>query len=277
MAKRNRKTKQLPAARGRQELSWSFRARGRGPGLGGLLTLLVLAGLAGLVGLGDDPPATAPEPAGGVVEQGRFEGVDYQIRAARTGYQGWVVLDGQWSQLDEASGPDLDRVREEIRAFVTWLHSGDPNPSVNQLQGLLEDAGVRHFRAGELLRIRHPSIAAELGYQGPAFEAPVDVLANLVGVAKVADELRRLYAGPITVLNGYRPAAYNERVQGSPNSQHLTGRALDLTAANMPRLRDAARSLYADGLIRGLRLYTSNIHVDTRTGAPHFWESEELA
>ena len=252
---------------------WSFRARGRGPSnLGAWLAALVVAGLAGLVGLGDDAPKPSPAPAGEVVEQGTIEGVDYQIRRAGAGYEGWVVLDGAWSVLDQAHGT-LEAVRAEIKRFVDWLHSGDPNPSVNQLQGLLDDAGVEYFSAAELLRIRHPSIADALGYKGSTFSAPAEVLANLADVAVVADQLRRSYAGPLIVLNGYRPEDYNDAVKGSDGSQHVYGRALDLTASDVPRLRSLAQAMFEGGAIRGLGLYNSNIHLDTRTSSPELWGS----
>jgi hypothetical protein len=235
--------------------------------------VLALAGLAAaLLGASTSP---VPVPSGDVVGEGTIDGVDYQIRSDGAGLlQGWVMFDGRWSMLDEARGDSLELVRAEIKKFIRWLHTGDQNPSVNQLQGRLDDAGIQHFDAKELLRIRHPGIAAPLGFEGSTFEAGAGVQAQLVAVAALGDQLRTRYGGQVTVLNGYRPRVYNDAVSEASGSQHVQGRALDLTASDLPRLRAVAHTMYLEGRIRGLGLYKGNVHIDTRTGSPHLWGSE---
>lgn len=252
------------------EAGW-LAARGRpGPGnLGLWLAGVVVVGLIALSG-GADAATTVPVGDGEVVEQDAIEGVPYQIRRTAPGsFQGWVMLEGQWSHLDQAAGSSLDVVRAAVEAFVGWLHSGHANPSVNALQAELHDAGVTHFSAVELLRIRRPEIAGPLGFAGLTFEASPTERKNLVGVAKIAEQLRKRYGGPVRVLNGLRPEPYNTAVKGSENSKHPDGRALDLAADDMPRLRAVALAMYEEGLINGLILYAGDIHIDTRIGARH--------
>ena len=144
---------------------------------------------------------------------------------------------------------------------------------LDQLQADLHAAGVRHFKASELLRVRWPEIAARVGVLTPYFSPTPSQRAELVVVASLADKLRERFGGPITVLNGLRPKAYNAEVGGAKGSQHLYGRALDLTAKDIARLRGVALDLYREGLIGGLGLYRGNIHIDTRPGQ-RIWGSQ---
>lgn len=73
---------------------------------------------------------------------------------------------------------------------------------------------------------------------------------------------------PLIVNSAYRTPAYNRRIGGSPKSQHVWGRALDLRPKNQFDLADLydvalnrARSI---GAIRGLGRYPTFIHIDIR-------------
>ena len=60
-----------------------------------------------------------------------------------------------------------------------------------------------------------------------------EVVQNLTTlVDKVLDPLRAAWGGPIVVNSGYRSKALNEAVGGSKTSDHMTGRAADIEAAD---------------------------------------------
>jgi len=93
-----------------------------------------------------------------------------------------------------------------------------------------------------------------------------------------ADELRKRYGGPISVVSGYRIDEYNELVGGSPESEHKAFRALDLSvgANNHLRLISLATALAQeykeDGIEVGIGIYRRFIHVDVGAGRGNrFW------
>lgn len=51
-------------------------------------------------------------------------------------------------------------------------------------------------------------------------------------VEKVLDPLREAWGAPIFVTSGYRSEALNRAVNGVPTSEHLYGRAADITAGS---------------------------------------------
>lgn len=88
------------------------------------------------------------------------------------------------------------------------------------------------------------------------------------GTVKIDPELvRRLQAMrdelgvPIIVNSGYRCPAHNKAVGGAKDSQHLVGKAADITARDLPRLMLLAEKYFHD---QGLGLYKNYVHVDVR-------------
>lgn len=78
------------------------------------------------------------------------------------------------------------------------------------------------------------------------------------------DKMREEYGQPIIVTSGFRCKDHNKRVGGSPRSQHLYGRAADITGEDLDRLYELAERYFdsiGDGRENGLF-----IHVDTRKG-----------
>jgi len=78
-------------------------------------------------------------------------------------------------------------------------------------------------------------------------------------------------AVPITVNSAYRTPAYNQRKGGSPRSQHLEGRALDLALPQAPSLLGALYTVVREraeshGVIRGIGRYETFVHLDVRPG-----------
>jgi hypothetical protein len=69
-------------------------------------------------------------------------------------------------------------------------------------------------------------------------------------ILRVLDPIRSLYGKPIYVNSGFRSERLNELVGGAKNSQHLQGKAADITAGN-PRenkkLWDVIMFLFQEG------------------------------
>lgn len=85
-------------------------------------------------------------------------------------------------------------------------------------------------------------------------------------------ELLRLKIGhAVNVTSGCRCQARNREVGGSPSSQHLFGRAADITVHCMTgeELYRYARTIPA---FRGFGVAGGWIHLDTRPGTPARWQ-----
>jgi len=67
-------------------------------------------------------------------------------------------------------------------------------------------------------------------------------------VDRVLDPLRAGWGAPIVVNSGYRSAALNEAVGGSKTSDHMTGRAADIEAADRTRASNAKLFALAQSL-----------------------------
>lgn len=92
----------------------------------------------------------------------------------------------------------------------------------------------------------------------------------LIELVDALEELRSLIGRPIFVNSGWRCAAHNAAVGGSPRSQHLLGRAADIFVQGLtgPVLYAFARRIPA---FRGIGVAPTWIHVDIRQGAPARW------
>lgn len=82
---------------------------------------------------------------------------------------------------------------------------------------------------------------------------------------------------PLVVNSAYRTAAYNAAIGGSPRSQHVQGRALDLRPVDPRYLDDLydviRRRAEAVLAIRGVGRYATFVHLDTRpTAALALWD-----
>lgn len=80
---------------------------------------------------------------------------------------------------------------------------------------------------------------------------------------------------PITVLSGYRTPAWNRKVGGARQSQHVEGRALDLRPPTGMTVAEFHALILAcargeSSKIRGLGHYVTFVHIDIR-------ESKRLA
>ena len=97
-----------------------------------------------------------------------------------------------------------------------------------------------HFTLGELTKSgSHPEV-----YNIPSHEA----IANLTNLSKWLEVLRERAGTPIIINSGYRSPQLNRKIGGAPNSNHLTGCAVDIRVDNMEQLLRYAVILldYAD-------------------------------
>lgn len=83
------------------------------------------------------------------------------------------------------------------------------------------------FTIGELCR---SNVAALKGLKNEPNTAVKLNLTKLID--NVLDPLRTAYRKPIYVNSGYRCEELNRLVGGAKNSQHMTGKAADITAGN---------------------------------------------
>jgi len=131
---------------------------------------------------------------------------------------------------------------------------------MNELQKLLDSEGVRYFRAQELTLQRQ---------WGTHAEPPADYLPRILPTVILADEIREKLGAPIRVSSGYRTLEYNRHVGGSPSSEHMQFRALDLQPHDpglMEGMRGIATAVVARARARGWNValihYDRFIHID---------------
>jgi len=79
----------------------------------------------------------------------------------------------------------------------------------------------------------------------------------------IRDELGK----PIIINSGYRSIEYNRKVGGSPKSQHLYGKAVDVKVSGVSSKSIALiTEMIADvmGIEIGIGIYDTFVHIDTR-------------
>ena len=82
-----------------------------------------------------------------------------------------------------------------------------------------------HFTLGEFTKSNsHPEV-----YNIPSHEA----IANLTNLSKWLEVLRERAGTPIIINSGYRSPQLNRKIGGAPNSNHLTGCAVDIRTSGM--------------------------------------------
>ena len=97
---------------------------------------------------------------------------------------------------------------------------------------------------------------------------PDDVLQNVQKLANQLQVLRNYIGKPIYINSGYRSPSHNKRVGGSPNSQHLLGKAADIRVKGYTteKLSKIIESLINNGdmLQGGIGIYNTFVHYDIR-------------
>lgn len=97
---------------------------------------------------------------------------------------------------------------------------------------------------------------------------PEEFIPNVKKLAEQLQVLRDYIKEPIHLNSSYRHPAYNQRIGGKPNSQHLTASAADITVKSMtPRkLKGVVEKLIKQKKLwfGGIGLYPGFLHVDIR-------------
>ena len=81
-------------------------------------------------------------------------------------------------------------------------------------------------------------------------------------MAELLQELRDVVNCPVLIISAYRNPEYNRRVNGSPNSQHLLGKAVDIQVEGYSP-EDIAHIGRSVGFT-GIGIYTTFTHLDVR-------------
>ena len=99
-------------------------------------------------------------------------------------------------------------------------------------------------------------------------EMPSEVLVNITKLANQLQYVRDNVAMPITINSAYRCEAHNKVVGGSENSQHLLGKAADITIQSLKPIEvySIIEDLIDFGVMLqgGLGLYDTFVHYDIR-------------
>ena len=97
---------------------------------------------------------------------------------------------------------------------------------------------------------------------------PLEVYENVIKLAGQLQTLRDYVGRPITINSAYRCTKHNEKVGGSKNSQHLLGKAADITIQSLKPIEVFAiiEDLIDFGVMLqgGLGSYSTFTHYDIR-------------
>ena len=99
-------------------------------------------------------------------------------------------------------------------------------------------------------------------------DMPQDVLLNIQKLANQLQVLRDAIGLPIRINSGYRSPAHNKLIGGVSNSQHLLGKASDISVEGMipKKVAEHIEKLICSGdmLQGGLGIYNTFCHYDIR-------------
>ena len=109
-------------------------------------------------------------------------------------------------------------------------------------------------------------------------DMPNNVLENIKVVAEQLQVLRDTLNIPVTVNSAYRSVAHNKKIGGVKNSQHITGKAVDIVAKGITTnyLAFKINELISKGkmLQGGIGIYDTFVHYDIR-GAKARWDNRK--
>ncbi len=86
---------------------------------------------------------------------------------------------------------------------------------------------------------------------------------------QVLDNIREDYGDPITITSGVRCKTWNDKVNGSPKSQHLLGKAVDILMHEKEIKRFI--SICKNNGIVGIGIGNGWLHIDIRDGMNTTW------
>lgn len=90
---------------------------------------------------------------------------------------------------------------------------------------------------------------------------------RVIELVVMFERIRALVGGPLIINSAYRTVTYNRKVGGSPKSQHLFGKALDIQPPknmSVALFHAALRTNVQELGIRGLGKYKTFVHCDIR-------------
>ncbi|WP_369284022.1 YcbK family protein [Oscillibacter sp. GMB15532] len=85
-------------------------------------------------------------------------------------------------------------------------------------------------------------------------------------------KIRNHFGKPVTINSAYRTAAWNTKQGGAPKSQHLLGKAADITITGVPPLAIAQYVEFLQPTAGGIGVYQAFTHVDVRDARTR-WDS----
>ncbi|WP_299231692.1 D-Ala-D-Ala carboxypeptidase family metallohydrolase [uncultured Halomonas sp.] len=88
---------------------------------------------------------------------------------------------------------------------------------------------------------------------------------------EILEAVRVAFGSPVIINSGCRCPAHNAAVGGVPNSQHVLGRAADIRVVGHEPA-DVYSWIEQRFPAASLGLYSTFVHVDTRTGGPARWK-----
>lgn len=119
-----------------------------------------------------------------------------------------------------------------------------------------------HFTLDELTASR---TAAQRGIDN---SPSIAILGNLRRLATLLEQVRAAVGLPIRVSSGYRCAALNRAVGGSPSSAHMNGLAADITAPGLSP-KELATAIMASGVQFDQLIYEGAwVHIGLAKGVP---------
>lgn len=109
-------------------------------------------------------------------------------------------------------------------------------------------------------------------------EMPDNVLENVKVVAEQLQVLRDVLNIPIKINSAYRSPKHNKKIGGVKNSQHITGKAVDIVAKGITTnyLAFKINELILKGkmLEGGIGIYDTFVHYDVR-GTKVRWDNRK--
>lgn len=99
-------------------------------------------------------------------------------------------------------------------------------------------------------------------------KVPAELMPNVRELAANLQVLRDEIGEPIRINSAYRHPAYNKRIGGATNSQHLLAKAADITAKSYTpkKLAAVVERLIKEGKMKqgGIGIYPGFTHYDVR-------------
>lgn len=84
-------------------------------------------------------------------------------------------------------------------------------------------------------------------------------------------QLRDMVEVPLTINSGYRTPEHNKNIGGSPKSQHMGGKAADISILNIPLPIETIAAFAETIGFTGIGMYDTFIHLDVRS-IPSKWD-----